>query len=848
MRKFLSLALMLIIVNIAYAQSRAFIVNESFDDSSMPEGWYFTGEGAENFNIKTTNNAGGDPNELHLKSSPFITNGIHLVMASANLTNVESVGMSFKHYLDNYQQSSTIGIATSSDDGNTWNTGWSKSYSDASSSGQYSINETFTTSDFGKDNVLFCLFFEGNTYNINHWYFDDIMIFTQGGNEEGTTDLQLLSIDVNSITQSGEIDIRFTVNNSGDEDITSFEASYSIDGYESVTETFNTDLAPSDNQQFTFINTIGLLPGTYTINIDINNVNGETDAEPDNNHLLKEFKTYLKTVQRTPMIEHFSSSTCGPCVHVDEQMSELTANNPGKYTYTKYPVDFPGMGDPYATDDCITRSDYYEVISVPTIALDAQTQMSAISQNALDERLAVPSYVDIVGTFDIVEDNTIKVIADIISYIDLPDVRVFLSINEKTTTGNVGSNGATEFHHIFMKMLGGIYGIETNLEAGHHQRFEFTFDMSETNMEEIDDLEVAAWVQNYDSKEMYNSSFLHEYSEHLYPVQNLVVEGNNISWDAPEQGSPSGYNVYVNNELLAESITSLSYSVDGSIEIVSVEVVAIYGDNVSIGITNVEYDICETPGNVTATEGDECIEISWDAVDGVSEYQLYRNSSLLTTVSSTTYTDSDIEIGTMYCYSLRSVCGEGNYSAFSDVSCAQVGEKPCDAPENLNAIVEQDAEGFDYNFKVTLSWDAAVNAENYAVYLDGEFVTNSTTTSHVIGFDEEGEHYFTVATICENGESEQSDKFEFELIGVSLNEYEKEFVIYPNPAKDFVKVSTVNSQQTTVRIYNILGMLVEEIEIISNETEINVSDYNPGIYFFNIQTEEGNFVKRIIVE
>ena len=43
-------------------------------------------------------------------------------------------------------------------------------------------------------------------------------------------------------------------------------------------------------------------------------------------------------------------------------------------------------------------------------------------------------------------------------------------------------------------------------------------------------------------------------------------------------------------------------------------------------------------------------------------------------------------------------------------------------------------------------------------------------------------------------------------------------------------------------------MLVEEIEINSNETEINVSDYNPGIYFFSIQTENGNVTKKIVVE
>ena len=77
---------------------------------------------------------------------------------------------------------------------------------------------------------------------------------------------------------------------------------------------------------------------------------------------------------------------------------------------------------------------------------------------------------------------------------------------------------------------------------------------------------------------------------------------------------------------------------------------------------------------------------------------------------------------------------------------------------------------------------------------------------------------------------------------------ENTFNIYPNPAKDFVKVSTDNGQQTTVRIYNVLGMMIEEIEINSNEIEINVSDYKSGIYFINISNEESNITKKIVVE
>ena len=61
-------------------------------------------------------------------------------------------------------------------------------------------------------------------------------------------------------------------------------------------------------------------------------------------------------------------------------------------------------------------------------------------------------------------------------------------------------------------------------------------------------------------------------------------------------------------------------------------------------------------------------------------------------------------------------------------------------------------------------------------------------------------------------------------------------------------MTTDNSQQTTVKIYNTVGMLVEEIEMNSGEIEINVSEYNPGIYFINISNEESNVTKKIVVE
>lgn len=562
------------------AQNRAVLLQESFDDTSMPAGWSVAGLGLGNWSVSPTNNAGGAANEMHLTWSPQFNGLSRLVTPAVDLTGINSLVFSFKHALDNYTGNNIIGIATTSDGGTTWNEAWSQGYS---ASNSWTVSQEISTPDMGQANVQFCIFFNGNSYNINDWYFDDIMVFTLEN-----LDLAITSPTLPDFIGSGETAFGINVFNFGATTVTSVEATYEVEGMEPITETFDVEIPSLGNETLIFPTTTLLSPGTYNVAYSINLVNGQEDDVLDNNTAEKAVFAAIGTAEKIPMIEHFSSSTCGPCVSVNTTMLNFCNNNAGRFTYTKYQMNWPGSGDPYYTEEGGVRRTYYGVNAVPQCFLDGEDQgYAAVQQTVFDQHAERTAFVDIRGSF-VVEGNTINIKADIIPFIDA-DARVFVSVNEKETHNNVGGNGETSFHHVFMKMLPDAQGTTVNLVTCEPQHFEFTQDMSGTHVEEMSDLEVSIWVQNYDSKEMFNSRFAYEYTEeHPYAVENLTLiqdeeaEENTMvaSWDAPTMGNPTGYNVYVNNELVAENISDLSYTFAGELgAFYTVAVVALYGDD-----------------------------------------------------------------------------------------------------------------------------------------------------------------------------------------------------------------------------------------------------------------------------
>ena len=151
--------------------------------------------------------------------------------------------------------------------------------------------------------------------------------------------------------------------------------------------------------------------------------------------------------------------------------------------------------------------------------------------------------------------------------------------------------------------------------------------------------------------------------------------------------------------------------------------------------------------------------------------------------------------------------------------------------------------------------------EHYNVYRgtsssNMEIVAEPTAGNY---FDvvEPGTYYYQVTSVytidgeeCESAPADSYENPEQDYIVVDVTSIDENGVegmmIYPNPTNGFVKLSAISGQLSVVKVYNSLGMLVEEVEVNADEVEINLSAYNAGVYFINIETENGVAVEKVI--
>jgi hypothetical protein len=353
-------------------------------------------------------------------------------------------------------------------------------------------------------------------------------------------------------------------------------------------------------------------------------------------------------------------------------------------------MNWPGSGDKYYTAEGGVRRGFYGVNAVPDIFINGSKTSASQSavQNAINNGYGQPAQATITGNFKVV-GNSITITGSVTPAISGSGYQIYVIVNEKSTTKNKGGNGESEFFHVMMKMFPDGSGSSVTLTEGTEIPFNYTYDMSTTHVEEMDDLEVVVFVQNASTRAILNAAYMEDIS--LPAPQNMVAtqaEINkldvNITWSPPSGVTSNGYNVYREGVKINTSlVTTTSY------QDIAPEYGKIYNYAVGAIISGDEgywardtvltNAIVPTPINVTAkqTQGMEIL-VEWEMPEGFDlpvKYKVYRGITLLTPepISETSLITTGAAYNTEYCFQIKPFLNDLTGGA-SDKACVTLTE------------------------------------------------------------------------------------------------------------------------------------------------------------------------------
>jgi len=229
---------------------------------------------------------------------------------------------------------------------------------------------------------------------------------------------------------------------------------------------------------------------------------------------------------------------------------------------------------------------------------------------------------------------------------------------------------------------------------------------------------------------------------------------------------------------------------------------------------------------------------------------IFRDGELITPepVNGTSMVDANVEAGE-HEYMARLAYGDAElgvldttwYAMSCPVYATVEVEIECTPVNNLQGTYEF---GEDGTITVELTWACAdETVQGFKVYRDGAYI--GTTTDMMYEDDRTnqlGSYEYGVVAVYANCESDMV------TVTVDILDIEENSVIsaiYPNPTNGTLYINATAMQQVTVA--NTLGQIVLVKKVSGNDTTIDMSVFESGIYMVSVATENGTSVKRISV-
>ncbi|MBL7805831.1 MAG: Omp28-related outer membrane protein [Saprospiraceae bacterium] len=230
---------------------------------------------------------------------------------------------------------------------------------------------------------------------------------------------------------------------------------------------------------------------------------------------------------RRVMVEEFTNASCGPCAANNPAFNATLAANADFVTPLKYQVWWPGFDPMYnqTKADVDPRVAYYGVSGVPNGIENGVNFGVPGGYSASDIQAAYNTLTPVTMTLThslSADFKTVNVTVNVTSDAALSGnlkLRVAVAEREIIFAAAPGSNGEKEFTNVMRKMLPDADGTATGaFAAGETKTYNFSWQLA--NYYNLNEVEVVAWLQDDDSKEVWQS----EVSE-----PNTTIPGGNFA-------------------------------------------------------------------------------------------------------------------------------------------------------------------------------------------------------------------------------------------------------------------------------------------------------------------------------
>lgn len=518
--------------------------------------------------------------------------------------------------------------------------------------------------------------------------------------------------------------------------------------------------------------------------------------------------------ERVLLFECFTNTSCGPCASQNPGLDALISNNGDRVAAIKYHMSWPGSNDPmylHNTADNDARRGVYSINAVPHTVVDGirfSNQPGYLNQSSVNNWLAVESPLEMRLGYELDQDAqtiTVHVMGRASSAIN-GSCKLYVGVIEKEIHYNSapGTNGERDFYSVMKKLLPTAAGTVIG-ELNEGDYFAYSFSWEWANVYNVDQLDAIAWVQNPNTKEVYQACRSSQSIEPFY--QN---EAGLSHIDHVKSVSCSG---------LVEPVVELGNF--GSNPLTSAEL--------EVKVNGEVVDIVEWTGNlpVFASERVALGEVSFPVED-----------------------ENTLEV------CVKSTNGGPDEAAKNNVVACDIKGAPETVGKVLKLSIRTD------NNPQETTWQVKNMATGEIIQEGGPYDQanhNYTETLEVTG---DGCYDLTVydaggngltggfyglkaggTTLFSGGEFAdlESNEFSYEVTAGVEESFDHTATVYPNPTSGVLNIVCEGKQSVTV--YNMAGQRVFE-GVADGWLQIDMKAYGAGIYAIQVGSE----TQRIVVK